>query len=152
MYRNCSRSYPNFCCLYSSPFFLFSYLLFLCFFFFFFLRIRPPPRSPLFPSPPLSRSTQTHASHPEREKGPALAALDVKLDRPTADSAVFDVRRLARGQIDERLEALAAIRAPHRHELLERDPRGGASRPPPRLGAAGPIDATLIETGEPPTA
>src|SRR5256884_8079321 len=99
-----------------------------------------------------ARGDLIHASHLEREKGPALVALDVKLDRPTADFAVSDVRRLVRGQTAERLEALAAIRAPHRHELLERDPRGGASRPPPRLGAAGPIDATLIETGEPPTA
>src|SRR2546429_3274652 len=62
------------------------------------------------------RGDLIHASHLEREKGPALVALDVKLDRPTADFAVFDVRRLVRGQIDERLEALAAIRAPHRHE------------------------------------
>src|SRR5256886_7224063 len=47
-------------------------------FFFFFLMIRPPPRSPLFPSPPLSRSVfqvlpylaiahRPHARHARRE-------------------------------------------------------------------------------------
>src|SRR5881398_298858 len=93
------------------------------------------------------RGDLIHASHLERKKGPARVALDVKLDRPTADFAVFDVRRLVCGQIDERLEALAAIRAPHRHELLERDARGGASRLPHRLEAVEPIDARLVETG-----
>src|SRR5438105_13165630 len=58
--------------------------------------------------------------HVERDQGGTFLALDVKLDRPTADFAVFDVRRLVRGQIDERLEPLAAIRESGRASWRDR--------------------------------
>src|SRR5256885_7783121 len=38
-------------------------------FFFFFLMIRRPPKSTLFPSPPLSRSQRRQGRHPRRDRG-----------------------------------------------------------------------------------
>src|SRR5947208_14374545 len=72
------------------------------------------------------RGDLIHASHLDRETGPALVAPAATLDRPTADSAAFDGRRLVRGEIDERLEARAQIRAPQPHALLQRAAQGGA--------------------------
>src|SRR6266404_1492755 len=86
----------------------------------------------------------------QRRERPARVALDVELDRAAADFAVLHVARLIRGQIDTRLQALAAIRAAHRHELLGRHARGSAARLPDRLQAIEPIDAVRVEARDPP--
>src|SRR2546430_16548870 len=78
-------------------FFLFSYYLVYSYLFFFFLRIRPPPKSPLFPYPTLFRSR------------------DQRLDR----AAAARVGRARREQQDVDVGAGVELRAPvaaHRHQ------------------------------------
>src|SRR6267378_247323 len=98
-----------------------------------------------------SRSdTLVQAPDLQRRERPSRVALDVELDRAAADFAILHVARLVRGQIDARLQALAAIRATHGHELLGRHARRSPARLPDRLQAIEPIDAVRVEARDPP--
>src|SRR2546430_14828804 len=86
----------------------------------------------------------------QRREFPARLALDLELDRVATDLAILHVARLIRGEIDAPLQALAAIRATHRHEHLGRHARRRRVRLPDRLQAVEPIDAVRVEAGGPP--
>src|SRR5882762_7057676 len=86
----------------------------------------------------------------QRRERPARVALDVELDRAAADFAILHVARLICGQIDARLQALAAIRAAHRNEPLGHHARRSPARLPDRLQAIEPIDAVRVEARDPP--
>src|SRR2546430_2187606 len=85
-----------------------------------------------------------------RRECPPLVAPDVKLDGAAADFAIFHVGWFTRGQTAARLQALATIRAAHRHELLRRHARLSGVRLPDRLEAVEPIDAVRVEARDPP--
>src|SRR3989440_491614 len=117
--RHCSPSFPLTACSYfslPSLFLIYFHLFFFCpryviyfFFFFFFLIIRRPPRSPLFPYPPLFRS-QDRPLRPGRlaaeraREAPEPRVLeplsgDRERDEPLADPRVRPRRPSVDGQL-----------------------------------------------------
>src|SRR5262249_35416528 len=91
------------------------------------------------------RLSLVHPTDLQRPQCAALLALDVKLDRAAADLAVLDIRRLIRSEVDARVQALAAIWATHRNELLGRHPPA-LRRLPYRLETIELIDIRIVET------
>src|SRR5947207_13694432 len=86
----------------------------------------------------------------QRREFPARVALYLERDRVATDLAILHEARLIGGEVDAPLQALAAIRATHRHELLGRHARRCRARLPDRLEAIEPIDAVRVEARDPP--
>src|ERR1019366_1090238 len=90
-------------------------------FFFFFLMIRPPPRSPLFPSPPLFRSTAPATTNMKKSNEPrTLTEAQINANRENAKK--FTGPRSAEGKAaSSRNRLLHGLRA-NKHILLDEDP------------------------------
>src|SRR6185312_16357397 len=74
------------------------------------------------PEPPVRLAARlVHPLDLDGQQRATAVPLDADLHRPAADLAVLDVTRIVGSQIDPRLEALAAIGALHRDELLRQE-------------------------------
>src|SRR3974377_2380901 len=69
----------------------------------------------------------------------------MELDRAAAYFAVFYVRWLVGGQVDARLQPLAAIRAAHGNEFLRQQPSRSRARLPHRFQTVELIDAVTVQ-------